>query len=75
MENSKKPKTKISKLLRSWESYKKDYPNRTIRSIRVDNKKDKACFLDYHNGKRIVVCLTEKQYTVEELPKLVNVKF
>ena len=65
----------MSKLLSSWESYKKDYPNRKTKSIRVNNKKDKVSFLDYHNGKRIIVCLTEKQYSVEEIPQVINMKF
>lgn len=64
----------MSKLLKSWESYKRDFPNRKTKSIRVPNKKDKFWFIDTHNGEKIVVCLTEKEYTIELLPQSINMR-
>lgn len=62
----------MSKFKQAWESYKKDYPNRKTKSVKVPENREKFCFLDYHNGIAYCVCLTENGYTIEKIPDTIN---
>ena len=62
----------MSKFKDAWESYKADYPNRKTKVIKVNNKKEKVWFLDYHEGVAYSVCLTSTGYTLEKIPSKIN---
>lgn len=62
----------MSKFKQAWESYKRDYPNRKTREVKVKESKEKICFLDYHNGIAYCVCLTKDNYTMEKIPDTIK---